>query len=113
MATIVIEFELCVLVTGPDMQQVGRLSFKREARPRIMGKKKKGKSSRAAVDLEEAKEEMVALDSIYAEAFTPLESGKGFSMLIVPHPGEAAANFNSVELQVKCATPPLLLGNFL
>ena len=66
-----------------------------------MGKKKKGKHSRAALDMEEAKEEMVALESIYADSFVPLESGKGFSMVIVPHPGEAADNNNSVELELK------------
>jgi hypothetical protein len=68
-----------------------------------MGKKKKGKNIRAAVDLDEAKEEMVAIHSIYAEAFTPSDNGKGFSMVIVPHPGEAAVNFNSVELELRYA----------
>lgn len=66
-----------------------------------MGKKKKKGKSRAANDYEEAKEEVLALQSIYDEDLSPFEDGNGFSMVIKPHPGDAASNNCSISLQVR------------
>lgn len=67
-----------------------------------MGKKKKKKGrSRASADYEEATDEMLALQSIYDSSFTPAEDGLGFTIAIVPHPGEAASNSCSIDLEIK------------
>jgi hypothetical protein len=61
-----------------------------------MGKqKKKGKKGRAAaaaeLTREEAREELLALEAIFGEDITLHEDGAalGFTLRVVPHPGEA------------------------
>lgn len=66
-----------------------------------MGKKKKGKR-RKADSAEEAKDELLALESIFGHDFQLHRDGHGFSMVVLPHSGEEEANFVSVELDVRC-----------
>ena len=69
-----------------------------------MGKKKKRNKAKAATDFEEAMDEMLALQSIYEQEFTPAEHGNGFNILIVPHPGDSDLNKCSIEMEIRCAT---------
>jgi hypothetical protein len=71
--------------------------------------KKKKKSTQKArqqkdglgnVDNSEASEELLALKAIYAEDLVTNKNGDGFSISIVPHPGDAAANYASIKLNV-------------
>ena len=72
-----------------------------------MGKKKKLKSKAGAADMDEAIDEMVALQSIFAEEYRPDNAGTGFSLFVVPHPGQAAANHVSLDLDIRyIALPP-------
>ena len=66
-----------------------------------MGKKKKKGRNRTAYDFEEAKEETVALQSIYEADFCSLDVGTGFNMVIVPHPGDAVFNHCSISLELR------------
>ena len=66
-----------------------------------MGKKKKRNKAKAATDFEEATDEMLALQSIYEQEFTPTEHGNGFTILIVPYPGDSAINKCSIEMEVR------------
>ena len=65
-----------------------------------MGKKKKSKA-RTATDAQEAKDELLALESIFAEDFSRHSDGHGFSIAVLPHPGDAEVNFVSVDLEVR------------
>jgi translation initiation factor 2-alpha kinase 4 len=77
-----------------------------------MGKKKKQSSKKraAAAELaqEEAREELLALAAIYGEDIEVHEghASLGFSLRVVPHPGEASANYVSVTLVVRSGSPP-------
>lgn len=66
-----------------------------------MGKKKKRNKAKAVTDFEEATDEMLALQSIYEQEYTPTEHGNGFTISIVPHPGDFGLNKCSVELEVR------------
>lgn len=66
-----------------------------------MGKKKKKARSKPVTDFEEAKDEMLALQSIYDNDFSPSDDEWGFTITIVPHPGEAASNHCSVDMEVR------------
>ena len=65
-----------------------------------MKKKKKGQRRRAIKDLsqEEAREELLALQYIFGEDLVVHEDRLGFTLSIVPHPGEAQANHVAVTL---------------
>ncbi|PSC69649.1 putative serine threonine-kinase GCN2 isoform B [Micractinium conductrix] len=72
-----------------------------------MGKKaKKGKKGRAAaaaeLTREEAREELLALEAIFGEDIALQQDGAalGFKLRVVPHPGEAEANYVAVTLVV-------------
>ncbi|GMH33793.1 hypothetical protein BSKO_01627 [Bryopsis sp. KO-2023] len=49
----------------------------------------------------EAQEELMALQAIYVDDLVMDEEGKGFDLKVLPHPGEAEANFVSVTLKVR------------
>lgn len=49
----------------------------------------------------EAQEELAALEAIYVNEFTLDDTGMGFSLKVLPHPGEAEANFISITLSVR------------
>ena len=66
-----------------------------------MGKKKKRGKSKVSNDFEEANEEMLALQSIYDEEFCPTDIGNGFTITIVPHPGDVASNRCSIDLEIR------------
>lgn len=66
-----------------------------------MGKKKKRSKARTTTDFEEATDEMLALQSIYEKEFTSTEHGNGFTISIVPHPGEFELNRCSIDLEVR------------
>eukprot|EP00873_Tetraselmis_striata_P037636 jgi/Tetstr1/457900/TSEL_044419.t1 len=51
--------------------------------------------------LEEAAEEMVALEAIFGAEFAAHEDGRGFDLRVVPHPGEAEANFVAATLKLR------------
>ncbi|KAL4429633.1 hypothetical protein ABPG77_008682 [Micractinium sp. CCAP 211/92] len=66
-------------------------------------KKQKGRAAAAAeLTREEAREELLALEAIFGEDITLREDGAGlgFALRVVPHPGEAAANYVAVTLVV-------------
>lgn len=67
-----------------------------------MGKKKKAKR-RKADGAEEAKDEILALESIFGQDFQLHGDGHGFSMVVLPHAGEEEETFVSVELDVRCS----------
>lgn len=76
--------------------------------PTAMGKKKKQGGKRrsaavAALEQEEAKEELLALTAIFGEDIEVHEGhdSLGFTLQVVPHPGEAEANYVSVTLVVR------------
>ena len=85
-----------------------------------MAKKKPKQKRRAAaaaeLTQEEAREELLALEAIFAEDITPVHNNQngslGFALHVVPHPGEALANHVAVTLVVRCVsgrahrTPP-------
>lgn len=71
-------------------------------------KKKNKKSSarrRAAAEDDAAKEaaadELIALKAIFEEDLVLHNNEHGFTLRVVPHPGEAQVNYVSVELEVK------------
>lgn len=69
-----------------------------------MAKKRKAKAKkrvRARDKDGEAAEELLALEAIYGEELSVLPDRSGFSLLIVPHPGEAEANHVSVRVTVR------------
>lgn len=67
-----------------------------------MGRKKKKKgNNKHAFDFEEAEEEMLALHGIYDQDFHEHEFGRGFTILIVPHPGDTLLNQCSVEMEIR------------
>lgn len=52
---------------------------------------------------QEIAEEILALEAIYGDDFVLDLDGVGFSLRVVPHPGDAQAGFTSVVLHVRCA----------
>lgn len=66
-------------------------------------KKKKagGGGGHAASSNPEIEEELMALESIYAEEFEADTDRRGFTCMIVPHPGDVEENFTSAELHVR------------
>ena len=69
-----------------------------------MARKKKRQISKArqAEPSEEVKEELIALEAIFGEHFFADDDGRGFRLVVFPHPGEAQANFVSAELSCRC-----------
>lgn len=63
-----------------------------------MGKKKKGKQ-KAETDMQDMHDEMLAIESIFGSAFGGQDNGKGFTLRIVPHAGDAEDNHTSVLLE--------------
>lgn len=63
-----------------------------------MGKKKRVKQ-KALTELEDVQDEVLAIESIFGSSFEADENRKGFKLRIVPHPGEAEANYTSVMLE--------------
>lgn len=49
---------------------------------------------------EEVQEELVALQAIFGEDLTVHDDQKGFSLRVVPHPGEAEVNHVSVIINI-------------
>ena len=49
------------------------------------------------------RDELLALEAIYSEAVAVREDQGGFTMTVVPHPGEAEENYVSVQLIVRWA----------
>ena len=55
----------------------------------------------------------IALEAIYSspggpgeeDAFRKAEDGKGFTLRVVPHPGDAEANFVWADLIIRCLLP--------
>ena len=73
-----------------------------------MVKKKPAKKKKALaaqeLDREEVRDELLALEAIFGpEDFEARPEGSGFSLRVVPHPGQAEANHVSVKLVVRCA----------
>lgn len=69
-----------------------------------MAKKKKKKITAKQVEslANFQDEELLALSAIYGEESCCLDTDNhGFVLKVVPHPGEAAANFVSVKLAVR------------
>lgn len=69
-------------------------------------KKKKRKAQRQKVAAaqqikQEIAEELLAIEAIYAEDFQLHDDGVGFTLHIVPHPGELQANYVAVDLDVR------------
>jgi translation initiation factor 2-alpha kinase 4 len=60
-------------------------------------KRAKKKKSKDHVLKEEAADELLALEAIFEE-FDLHDDGMGFNLRIVPHPGEAEANWVSADL---------------
>lgn len=58
---------------------------------------------RSAAAQEEAREELLALEAIFGDDLSPAHDGRalGFALRVVPHPGEAAANYVSLTLVVR------------
>ncbi len=50
----------------------------------------------------EQEEEQFALAAIYRDSYREDEDSHGFSLMVVPHPGQAEENYCSVELSVRC-----------
>ena len=67
------------------------------------GAAKKRAAAAAALNEEEIREELLALEAIFGEDLAVHDgAGLGFSLHVVPHPGEAAANHVSLTLVVRC-----------
>lgn len=64
-------------------------------------KKKKKKTGNFASENPDVEEELIALDSIYGDSFEFDEDRHGFTVLIVPHPGEMEENHCTAELHVR------------
>ena len=70
-------------------------------------KKKKKASGSGGIHLHgvasnpDIEEELLALESIYAEEFEVDPDRKGFTCMIVPHPGDMEENYASAELHVR------------
>ena len=70
----------------------------------MVNKKKKKKHAGGASqwDLnQDVEEELLALESIYADAFEVDEDRHGFTCMIVPHPGQGEENHCSAEMHVR------------
>ena len=70
------------------------------------GKNKKNKKSsnpggQFAEENIDVEEELLALDSIYGDSFSCDADRRGFTVLIVPHPGEMEENHCTAELHVR------------
>jgi hypothetical protein len=66
-------------------------------------KKKRGKKRQEqgeAVSSEEQRDELLALSLIYCEDLSAEEDGSGFSLVVLPHPGEAETNHVRVRLRI-------------
>ena len=71
-----------------------------------MGKKKKRPRKNQAEGFAEANEELLALSAIYGGSasngmLTVHDDNRGWTMRVVPHPGDFEANHVSVELFVR------------
>ena len=70
-----------------------------------LNKKKKKKAcgggNHATSTNPDVEEEILALESIYAEEFAVDHDRQGFTCRIVPHPGDMEENFTSAELHVR------------
>lgn len=77
-----------------------------------MARKKKRQTSKArqAEPSEEAQEELIALEAIFGEHFFADDDGRGFRLVVFPHPGEAQANFVSAELSCRCISNSFFSG---
>ncbi|KAL6780346.1 hypothetical protein ACKKBF_B13520 [Auxenochlorella protothecoides x Auxenochlorella symbiontica] len=72
-----------------------------------MSKKRKGRARARRRDREpsgDVAEELLALQAIYGEDLVPHADSMGFSLVIVPHPGQAAVNTVSLRLIVSYPT---------
>ena len=68
------------------------------------GAAKRRAAAAAALNEEEIREELLALEAIFGEDLAVHDgAGLGFSLHVVPHPGEAAANHVSLTLVVRCS----------
>lgn len=61
---------------------------------------------------EEAREELLALEAIFGDDLSPAQDGRGlgFALRVLPHPGEAAANYVSLTLVVRWGALVLACG---
>lgn len=74
-----------------------------------MSKKRKGRARARRRDREpsgDVAEELLALQAIYGEDLVPHADSMGFSLVIVPHPGQAAVNTVSLRLIVRRVSGP-------
>lgn len=72
-----------------------------KTKKKVGGAKKRAQAA-AEMSQEEAREELLALEAIFGEDLAVHEGSLGFSLRVVPHPGEAAANHVSLMLVVRC-----------
>lgn len=66
-----------------------------------MGKRKKQRRAPNAEGQEEANEELLALEAIYAEDLTVDDDRHGFSLRVLPHPAELQQNLVSTVLAIR------------
>ena len=72
-------------------------------------KKKSKKSKRRTAaheaefefDREEVRDELLALQAIYGDDLILLDNNEGFTLHVVPHPGEAETNYVSLNLEIR------------
>lgn len=74
------------------------MGYKKKKRPTT---NKKRDAAREELDMEEAREEVLALSAIFGEALEVRDDEGGFTLRVVPHPGEAMANHVAVQLIVR------------
>jgi hypothetical protein len=74
----------------------------------INNKKKKKKPSTGGANQNikreptaDVKDELLALESIYAESFVVDKDRLGFALYVVPHPGDMEENHACIELNVR------------
>lgn len=65
--------------------------------------KERRKADAAQQIKQEIAEELLAIEAIYAEDFQLHADGVGFTLHIVPHPGDLHANYCFVDLDVRWA----------
>jgi translation initiation factor 2-alpha kinase 4 len=74
---------------------------KKKKKRKAPGKQRQPQSAFAI--REEVEEEIIALAAIYGEEFQLDEDNHGFRVKIVPHPGDAEANYVELQLHIRCA----------
>ena len=70
-------------------------------KPKKAKKSKKRAAAGEHFDRAEVEDELTALQAIFGDDLTMEESRDAFTLLVVPHPGDAEANYVSIKLEMK------------